>query len=213
MRNLDYIINQINGNQEYQEETIVDEVVVPEYQEEQYNYSYDNNDGDTIPLWNGYEDDGYCNNCGYCSKTVGCRLKDDMTDLYKHFDESISTIVVSPVAFDGPMAKFKTLVDRTNMLFHSKYTLKTPAIDRNKKRVGYFIQVAGSEHYPTQFLGGDVIGGFFFKAINTKLEHELHIGNTDEVNPIEDKNTMLRIKSSLEAYIWDVLLLTKSEEV
>lgn len=156
---------------------------------------------------------GYCNNCGYCSKTVGCRLKDDMTDLYKHFDESISTIVVSPVAFDGPMAKFKTLVDRTNMLFHSKYTLKTPAIDRNKKRVGYFIQVAGSEHYPTQFLGGDVIGGFFFKAINTKLEHELHIGNTDEVNPIEDKNTMLRIKSSLEAYIWDVLLLTKSEEV
>lgn len=156
---------------------------------------------------------GYCNNCGYCSKTVGCRLKDDMTDLYKHFDESISTIVVSPVAFDGPMAKFKTLVDRTNMLFHSKYTLKTPAIDRNKKRVGYFIQVAGSEHYPTQFLGGDVIGGFFFKAINTKLEHELHIGNTDEVNPIEDKNTMLRIKSSLEAYIWDVLLLTKSEEM
>ena len=156
---------------------------------------------------------GYCNNCGYCSKTVGCRLKDDMTDLYKHFDESISTIVVSPVAFDGPMAKFKTLVDRTNMLFHSKYTLKTPAIDRNKKRVGYFIQVAGSEHYPTQFLGGDVIGSFFFKAINTKLEHELHIGNTDEVNPIEDKNTMLRIKSSLEAYIWDVLLLTKSEEV
>jgi multimeric flavodoxin WrbA len=168
----------------------------------------------SVKVYNIYDMNiGYCNNCGYCSKKVGCRLKDDMTDLYKHFDESISTIVVSPVAFDGPMAKFKTLVDRTNMLFHSKYTLKTPAIDRNKKRVGYFIQVAGSEHYPTQFLGGDVIGGFFFKAINTKLEHELHIGNTDEVNPIEDTNTMLRIKSSLEAYIWDVLLLTKSKEV
>ena len=61
MRNLDYIINQINGNQEYQEETIVDEVAVPEYQEEQYDYSCDNNDGDTIPLWDGYEDNEYGN--------------------------------------------------------------------------------------------------------------------------------------------------------
>lgn len=151
---------------------------------------------------------GYCNNCGYCSKTVGCRIKDDMTELYKHFDESISTIVISPVAFDGPMAKFKTLVDRTNMLFHSKYTLKKPAIDRSKKRVGFFIQVAGSDSYPTQFLGGDVIGSFFFKAINTKLEHELHIYNTDNVNPVEDENSVMRIKRSVESYIWDILALT-----
>lgn len=79
MRNLDYIINQINGNRE---EEIVNEVeVVDNYQEEQYEYSYDNMGEDTIPLWNGYEEneseDGY----------VEIQFENDFYEPYNDYNE------------------------------------------------------------------------------------------------------------------------------
>ena len=143
----------------------------------------------------------YCTNCGYCGKVKGCRIKDDMQELYKHFNESSSTILVSPVAFDGPIAKVKTLIDRTNAIFHSKYTLHDSMIDRSKKRVGFHIQVAGSDRYETQFNGGKVVNEFFFKSINSKPEVSIGIFNTDKTNPLEDKPTMTDIRSAVDRYI------------
>lgn len=143
----------------------------------------------------------YCTNCGYCSKVKGCRIKDDMQELYEHFEESISTILISPVAFDGPIAKVKTLIDRTNAIFHSKYTLNDPMIDRKKKRVGFLIQVGGSERYESQFKGGGIINEFFFKSINSKLEHNIGIFNTDKTNPFEDGETLNDIRRIVNSYI------------
>lgn len=143
----------------------------------------------------------YCTNCGYCSKVRACRIKDDMEELYKHFDESVSTVLISPVAFDGPIAKVKTLIDRTNVIFHSKYTLNNSLIDRYKKRVGFHIQVGGSAPYETQFEGGRLINEFFFKAINSKMKHELRIFNTDKENPFENKVLKLNISNGVENYI------------
>lgn len=138
----------------------------------------------TYKIYNIYDMDiDYCNNCGYCSKVKGCRIKDDMEELYEHFEESISTILISPVAFDGPIAKVKTLIDRTNAIFHSKYTLNDSMIDRKKKRVGFLIQVGGSEHYDSQFKGGNIINEFFFKSVNSKLKYNIEICNTDRISP------------------------------
>lgn len=155
----------------------------------------------------------YCTNCGYCSKVRACRIKDDMEDLYKHFDDSVSTILVSPVAFDGPIAKVKTLIDRTNVIFHSKYTLGDSLIDRSKKRIGFHIQVGGSTPYESQFEGGRLINGFFFKAINSKLKHELRIFNTDKMNPFKDKAISHAIEVSVETYIKELISIIGKNEL
>ncbi|SHK03040.1 flavodoxin family protein [Tepidibacter formicigenes] len=131
----------------------------------------------------------YCNACGYCEKTGFCHINDDMKNLYKEFNNSIGTIVISPVYFDSVPAKLKTLIDRTQAFYASKYILKKSSIDRNKYRVGMFISIGGSKAYKTQFLGGEVVVDFFFKSINTKLIHKYYITDSDKI----------QIKNNIEA--------------
>ena len=146
----------------------------------------------------------YCTNCGYCSKVRKCRINDDMNELYELFDDSISTILISPVAFDGPMAKVKAMVERTNVIYHSKYTLNDSLIDRSKKRIGFHIQIGGSPNYPSQFEGGRIINGFFFKSINAKLRFIMNIDNTDKRNPFEDEIMNNYINPMINSYINEV---------
>ncbi|HSQ87378.1 flavodoxin family protein [Romboutsia sp.] len=83
----------------------------------------------------------YCTACGFCDKTGYCRIKDDMTPMYEMFDKVKGVIVISPVHFDCVSAKVKTVVDRTQAIYASKYILNKPSIDRNKKRIGMYIAV------------------------------------------------------------------------
>ena len=77
----------------------------------------------------------YCTACGFCEKTGFCKFKDDMTPMYEMFDKAKGVIVISPVNFDCITAKLKTLVDRTQAIYASRYILKKPSIDRSKKRI------------------------------------------------------------------------------
>ncbi|OPJ56837.1 flavodoxin family protein [Alkalithermobacter paradoxus] len=138
----------------------------------------------------------YCNACGYCSAKGVCHINDDMKSLYKKFDMSSGTVVISPVYFDSIPAKLKSLIDRTQAFYASKYILKKPSIDRNKHRVGFFVSIGGAKKYTTQFLGSKIVIDFFYRSINTKLLGDLYIPNTDEVevkdnnNALEDIETM-----------------------
>ena len=89
----------------------------------------------------------YCTACGFCEKTGFCKFKDDMTPMYEMFDKAKGVIVISPVNFDCITAKLKTLVDRTQAIYASKYILKKPSIDRSKKRIGMYIAVGGSTSF------------------------------------------------------------------
>ena len=161
-----------------------------------------NKNGISNKVFNLYEMNiDYCTNCGYCSKVRKCRINDDMNKLYELFDDSISTILISPVAFDGPMAKVKVMVERTNVIYHSKYTLNDSLIDRSKKRIGFHIQIGGSPNYPSQFEGGRIINGFFFKSINAKLRFIMNIDNTDKRNPFEDEIMNNYINPMINSYI------------
>lgn len=146
----------------------------------------------------------YCNACGFCDKTGYCRIKDDMTPMYKMFDEAEGCIVISPVHFDCISAKLKTVVDRTQAIYASKYILKKSCIDRSKKRVGMFIAVGGSGTYETQFKAGQLVMDFFFKSINTKLLYNLHLNNTDKVSFLENDEFRNNLNRQLELYINDV---------
>lgn len=146
----------------------------------------------------------YCNACGFCDKTGYCRIKDDMTPMYKMFDEAEGCIVISPVHFDCISAKLKTVVDRTQAIYASKYILKKSCIDRSKKRIGMFIAVGGSGTYETQFKAGQLVMDFFFKSINTKLLYNLHLNNTDKVSYLENGEFRNNLNKQLELYINDV---------
>ncbi len=146
----------------------------------------------------------YCTACGYCEKTGKCVIKDDMTPLYEKFDQSKGTIVVSPMFFQSISAQLKSLVDRTQAFYSSKYILKKPSLDVNKYRRGMFIAIGGQPKYENQFLGGQMVMDYFFKCINTKLIKNLYMSNSDEVSYEENYEFQKELNDGLENYIEEV---------
>ena len=130
----------------------------------------------------------YCTACGFCEKTGYCKFNDDMTPMYKMFDKAKGVIVISPVHFDCVSAKLKTVVDRTQAIYASKYILNKPSIDRDKTRIGMYIAVGGSTPYETQFMGGQIVMDFFFKSVNNKLKYNIYLNSTDKLGYSENQH-------------------------
>ncbi|MCR8745390.1 flavodoxin family protein [Romboutsia lituseburensis] len=159
----------------------------------------------TSHIFNIYDMDiDYCTACGFCDKTGYCRIKDDMTPMYEMFDKAKGVIVISPVHFDCISAKLKTVVDRTQAIYASKYVLNKSSIDRNKRRIGMYIAVGGSQDYETQFMGGQTVMDFFFKSVNNKLLYNLHLNNTDKVEYEENIEFRKKLRQNLKHYIKDI---------
>ena len=146
----------------------------------------------------------YCTACGYCERTGKCVIKDDMTHLYKDFDNSLGTIVVSPMFFFCISTKVKTVVDRTQAFYSSKYILKKPSIDTKKERRGMFIAVGGQPEYENQFLGGQIVMDLFFKSINTKLIENVYMSNSDEVPYDENEEFQRELNESIDNYMKEI---------
>ena len=146
----------------------------------------------------------YCTACGYCERTGKCVIKDDMTHLYKDFDNSLGTIVVSPMFFQSISTKVKTVVDRTQAFYSSKYILKKPSIDTKKERRGMFIAVGGQPEYENQFLGGQIVMDLFFKSINTKLIENVYMSNSDEVPYDENEEFQRELNESIDNYMKEI---------
>ncbi len=124
--------------------------------------------------------------------------------LYDEFDKSDGVIVVSPVCFNSTSAKLKTLVDRTQAIYASKYILNDSIIDRDKKRIGIYIAVGGSNSYENQFDGGQILMDFFFKSINTKLKYNIRFNNTDKVEFKDNNKFIEELEKNLKYYIFDI---------
>lgn len=146
----------------------------------------------------------YCIACGYCERTGKCVIKDDMTHLYEEFDKSIGTIIVSPMFFQSISTKIKTLVDRSQAFYSSKYILKQPSIDTKKERRGMFIAVGGQPKYENQFLGGQLVMDLFFKCINTKLISNVYMSNSDEVSFMQNKVFQEELNGAVINYIEEI---------
>lgn len=146
----------------------------------------------------------YCTACGYCDRTGKCIIKDEMTPLYEEFDKSIGTIVVSPMFFQSISTKVKTLVDRTQAFYSSKYVLKQPSLDTKKERRGMFIAIGGQPEYENQFLGGQIVMDLFFKCINTKLTSNVYMSNSDEVPYEENKEFQNKLDNAIKNYIKEI---------
>ncbi len=131
-----------------------------------------------------------CMSCYKCGQKGICVFNDDMEKLYWEFDKSDIIIVASPLYFNSVSSLTKTMIDRCQALWTSKYILDKSAIDRNKKRKGIFICTAGSKQSTNGFIGAEVVMELFFKSINAEYYANLFVDNTDEEN-VSSKDDIL----------------------
>ena len=132
----------------------------------------------------------HCIGCGYCEKTGRCFMRDDMDILYKDFDETDAVVIASPMFFNCVTSYTKTMIDRCQIFWSSKYVLKKSSIDRSKKRFGFFISVSGGPEEITDFGPAKAVIKFFFKAINTEYRGDIFAANTDNIKTWEREELM-----------------------
>jgi len=122
-----------------------------------------------------------CISCNICGKTGHCYKKDDMTAIYDKFNTSDIIVIGSPMYFNSVTAITKTMIDRCQSFWSSKYILNQSSIDKSKKRKGMFVCVGGAKQSEEGFIGATVVMDLFFKAINTEYIYNMLVDNTDEV--------------------------------
>lgn len=136
---------------------------------------------------------GHCIGCDICGETGHCYKEDDMTPLYDKFDEADIIVVGSPMYFNTVTSITKTMIDRCQAFWSSKYILKKSSIDQNKRRRGMYVGVGGAKHPDLEkgFIGATVVMDLFFRAVNTDYLYNILVDNTDEVS-VRDKEDILR---------------------
>ena len=131
-----------------------------------------------------------CQACDGCYEDGYCVIKDDMQQLYNKFDKADIILVSTPIYFNGISAQLKTMIDRCQSLWASKYRAEEPVIDTEKTRKGYLLAAGGAPSYPDQFVAADKVMDMFFRVTNADYVEMLSVANTDD-NPVEEREEIL----------------------
>ncbi len=135
-------------------------------------------------------DINYCKSCNYCYQNRQCIHQDDMVQLYRDFNQADIVLVSTPVFFNSIPAQLKTIIDRCQAIWASKYILNNSIINRKKKRVGFLFAAGGAAEYEEQFLAVHKVIEMFFRVINTEFKDELMITNVDKI-PVTKREDVL----------------------
>ncbi len=138
-----------------------------------------------------------CQNCGGCSKTGACVIKDDMRKLYEKVGESDALIVASPIYFGSLSAQTKVMIDRFQPYWVRKYILKKPA-SKKKYRKGVFLSV-GAADKKAFFNNAKSIIKIFFIILNIKYFGDLFCGGVDKAGEIGKRMALLEKSFELGA--------------
>ncbi|GAB6107129.1 flavodoxin family protein [Fusibacter bizertensis] len=157
-----------NGNTQYFTKTLVDKLSL----ENLYPQLVDVNSLAVKP----------CIDCNYCKDNWGtCIHNDDMLTVYERFREADVLIVASPVYFNGPTSKLKTLVDRCQMIFMCDFEHRKPFVNQIdfEKKLGYIVSVGGANEYPNQFVGNEMTLKLVFDNLRVPLTNHIKYFGTD----------------------------------
>lgn len=124
---------------------------------------------------------GHCIGCTYCERTGKCFQNDDMVEIYDELDGSDGIVFATPTYFGGVTSYGKTMIDRCQIYWSSKYVLKKSSIDRDKKRIGALISTVGAPEKYSDFSAIEHVSGVFFKSVNTDVKDTILLANTDAV--------------------------------
>lgn len=136
----------------------------------------------------------YCKGCLYCGKKGICFIDDGMNKLYELF-ESVDRIVIgSPMYFNSVSSATKVMIDRTQLYWSRKFSMKQGYTIKKEKR-GAFILTAGVKHDKETIVAATKVIEIFFKAINCTYDVEILLDEMD-FKPLEDEDE--RIKEIVE---------------
>jgi len=85
-----------------------------------------------------------CRECGSCSKTGECIIKDEMQTLYDKIIDCDFIAVASPIFFTTVSGYLKVFIDRFQRFWALKYELKKKVIVKTNRK-GILISTAGSK--------------------------------------------------------------------
>lgn len=123
-----------------------------------------------------------------CIKTGYCKIKDEMTPLYKIIEESDVIALASPIFFYGLTAQSKALIDRCQVFWARKYILKNKF---KGKRKGVFISTAATKGKKV-FDGAVLTAKYFFDALNVEFSDKLLFRLSEENDNIKKHPTALK---------------------
>jgi len=140
-----------------------------------------------------------CLACDYCGEHYGqCVHKDDVLDIISSLKESDLVVLATPLYFNSVSSRFKILIDRTQILYHSIYTFKDPICKEEKDVV--LIAVGGSKGYYNQFEGVQIELEHFLKNINGTVRDYFKYNNTDNMEVKDHEGAREELRASAQKH-------------
>jgi multimeric flavodoxin WrbA len=129
-----------------------------------------------------------CMEIFYCMEHEGCRIRDDMTEMYEKFREMDSLIVATPVMTMGIPGKLKSFMDRFQVFYMAKYYRGESFIppERRKERRMLFISISGMA-IPNVFDGAKLTARAFGEIIDCPYWDEVLQNDMDTIKDIRTK--------------------------
>jgi multimeric flavodoxin WrbA len=122
----------------------------------------------------------FCIECGGCTDTGSCVLRDDMDNIYPHLIAADVIVLAAPVFFYGLNALTKAMVDRTQCFWARKYLLgQGLRQERGSEGRGILLSVGGSKGQKS-FDGILLTAKYFFDALDMPFSHHLTYGSIDK---------------------------------
>ena len=136
-----------------------------------------------------------CQDCGDCAKKCACRIDDDMDLVRKKFLEADGLVISSPIYFGSISAQLKTLIDRFQPEWVSKYVMKNKPARETRQR-GIFLCVAGQEK-EEYFLNAKQIVKILFTTLDIEYSGELFFGGYNKRSG-DEKEKGIALKKAFE---------------
>lgn len=130
-----------------------------------------------------------CIECGSCNTTGICVLKDEMDTVYPFLITSDIIVLAAPVFFYGLNALTKSMIDRTQCCWASKYLLNKSLREHHESRgKGILLSVGGSKG-KKNFDGILLTVKYFFDALDMEFFRYLTYGGIDTQGAILEHPT------------------------
>lgn len=137
-----------------------------------------------------------CLDCRYCWEHSGCRIEDEMQEVYAYIEECDNIIIASPIYFSELTGKLLDLGSRLQTYFCASFFRKEKPILKPKK--GAIILVGGGDGSPNRACSTARV------LLHQMNCHDIHepvcSHNTNNVPAIEDENALSGIDSILEFF-------------
>jgi len=130
-----------------------------------------------------------CIECGGCTKTGQCVIRDGMDSIYPHLRNADIVVLAAPVFFYGLNALAKAMVDRTQCFWAAKYLLNKNTRSRSGAKGKGILLSTGGSRGNKNFDGVLLTARYFFDALDMDFACHLTYGGIDEKGAIASHPT------------------------